>query len=336
MIKSMITAEALTFADFWGIFPGSYVCAMKPEEGQGYGDIPSDVLRYCTDEEAWSYMQKFRRLNDMGWNIHFTPNGMQTANEKNRKENFSHVNAWFVDIDIEESKTILGPETLVLRENGKTDILARIFSSQVPLPSLTVETRNGYQLCWFALDAREEDFDRIQAALCLAFGGDAACSKKTSMLRVPFFKFYKNGETGIIQPDNFFSSLALYNQIDIERKLSFPSSIPKEEVYVSNVSNYVPRYGVWGRLDEIPVKQAIEKLSGNYLVNGEVLTLIKVSDHKFNILSNGKVTPNWIDVERNRVFSNNAPRFCSIMHFLLWYGNSKEEIKEHVKTLFGL
>ena len=338
-ITQQMTTEELTFMDFWAIFLGSYLCIMTPDRGQAEGCIPSDDLGFCDEEQAYKYMQKFQAFNKMGWNVHFTPNGVKTPENKNQKENFSHINSFFVDIDIEETKEIKEDADIEKRQEGKNKILAMLFSLPLPIPSLTVETRNGYQVYWFVNNAIDGDFERIQRALAIMTGGDVSCSRRTSMLRVPFFKYYKKGETGIVTPSFLFSSLLVYSQEEITRNIIWPAEVEPEQHEPVNYIHRVDRpkfFGIWGKIYALPVKDVIERLSGESLVNGERFILKRSAEFKYNLFVNGNISPNWIDIQKNMVFSNNEPKFCTILHFLLWYGNAREDIKEQLKTMFSL
>jgi hypothetical protein len=338
MLKSDKTIEELSFADWWAMFPGSYLCAMLPKEGQAEGCIPSDELPAgCTEEQAFEFMQKYVQMNQGGWNIHFTPNGVKVKEDKNKLLNFANVNAFFVDIDIPMTNDVKSEADLVVRAELKNDILSDIFIKKVPLPTLTIETRNGFQLYWVIKGiVTEEDFNMIQRALVKEYKADPACSKLTSMLRVPYFKYYKKGETGIIKPVQLFCSMCMYTQAEILEHLDIqPVEVERERVFIS-VPTYKTNKSMWQKVTDLPVDQVIEKLSGTDAVRGDVFTLKRTSPDKLNIIANGATTPNWLDLEKNMIFSNNQPRFCNIFHFLKWYGLTPGETKEYIKTLFKL
>jgi hypothetical protein len=334
---------SLTVKNFFGdIFINSYVFAMKEGAGQIAGSIPTN---YCnSDQEANEFFEKnYFDLNTSGYGIHFTPNGVKTLEEKNRKENFSHINAWYLDVDIEETKVIKDHDGTLTRERIKSEILGAVFSLPI-MPSLTVETRNGYHLYWFALpDATIEEFNFIQRKLVHQFhkfGGDGAASGIMHTLRVPYFKFYKNGEEGQILPFMQFSTLKLYSQVEMldwVRTIPAPvidGTLSDEPVEIFN------KYGkkltinlfrsndknIFEQINQKPIKTWLEILSGSSIVEFEVFSLVKTANNKFNVISNGKATPNWIDLNTNQIYSNNQAGFCNIVHFLAWYGYSVGEI----------
>lgn len=332
----MVTTETLTLTDFFlGIFPGSYICAMKPGHGQYQGETPFPYLCQKGEAEIKQWAQKWIDLNNQGYGIHFTPNALKDGSESNKAEYFDHVNAWWVDIDIEATKQIPDGDTalLALRREEKDKILANIFSSKFPNPSVLNETRNGYQAIWFSLDGKTENFERIQKALVDEFNGDPAASLKTSMLRVPEMKYYKNGETGVIQPQFLWSTCKLYSEVEMLEHSPLVFTPPKPIPYFALriTPTAIRNYGIWSQIDKIPIEEQIARLSGHPLVNGEILEI-----KKKNIWANGKPTPNWINQLENALYSRNSRGSRSILQFCMWYGHDKEAVTEGLKQLFNI
>lgn len=338
-------ANLFTVQDFFGgIFIDSYVFAMKDGGGQYKGSMPT---QFCNSRKEINdfFEENYFNLNREGYGIHFTPNGIKSLEEKNRKHNLSHINAWFVDIDIKDSKHIKDEADIMHREDMKENILGKIFRLDI-LPSLTVETRNGFHLYWFALPlASVAKFETIQSKLVNLFedvGGDIGAMGALHSLRVPYFKYYKDGEEGFVTPIEIFSTLKLYKEKDMldwlevipEHKTTKPAGSrrianrmgPKLDdttVYTINV-----RHGIFNRAEEHPVKTILEKLSGTTHVRSEIFSFQRTGENKLNLLSNGLTTPNWIDEKENRIFSNNQPNFCVIHHFLAWYGHNNKQIAQ--------
>lgn len=332
-----LTIDDITYCDFWAIFLGSYICCLAENGGQFEGSIPSDLLGSSTEETANLFMQKYQQKNEEGFNIHFTPNGMLKAEDKNRQTNFAHINAWFVDIDIDDCKEIKTPEDLNRRQTKKDLILGSLINHKVPMPSLTVETRNGYQVYWFAKGAKVENFDKIQKALCKLLNGDTAASSKTSMLRVPTFKYYKKGETGTINPNRLFSCLKVYSEEEMTQALALEEPPLKPNRFTFKMYDFGSKnYGVWNQIDNWPVMDILEKLSGSSYVNGDQFTFKRINQNKFSVMVNSHPSPNWIDTTKNKIFSNNESKFCAIPHYLAWYGHSLADIKQLLIQLLNL
>lgn len=345
MSKPFLTVQEF----FGGIFIDSYVFAMPEGGGQTKGSMPTN---YCYSSDAINkfFEETYFPLNKNRYGIHFTPNGIKNLEEKNRKHNLSHINAWFLDIDIEGSKHIKDEADKMYREDRKGDIQSTIFGLDL-MPSLTVETRNGYHLYWFALPvASEYKFQTIQSKLAYIFkehGSDLSMLNPLHSLRVPYFRYYKDGEEGTVTPIEIFSSLKLYSEKEMLAWLEpYPEmttprkrldnrcgpTLPDNMIYAINVYHN-QRHGIFSRAEERPVRSILEKLSGSEAVRGDVFSFVKTGEGKYNVMANLKVTPNWIDEKENRIFSNNQPRFCVIHHFLAWYGYDNKQIAQIYHSL---
>lgn len=332
----MVTTKTLTLLDFFvGIFPACYVCAMKEGHGQINGQVPSSDLNTLESLEEWA--DQYIRLNQQGYNIFFTPNGLKDGATSNKEENFSHINAWWVDVDIDETKIISGTDEerellLSLRQEKKAEILKKFFQSKLPLPSLLNETRNGYQAIWFSLDGTKAKFETIQKALVKEFDGDPAASHLTSMLRLPEMNFYKKGEVGVITPQFTWSTCQLVSEAEMLTKIVFiPPEVKKIHIYSTRPIIHTTGHGIWDKIDAIPISQQLSILSGSWLVNGEILTI-----KKNNVFSNNNPTPVWVNHSTNSIFSNNYKGMKSILQFCQWYGHEKAKITEALKILFNL
>jgi hypothetical protein len=327
MTKPFLTTQEF----FGGIFQGCYVFALGKAHGQTNGTKPIDHCR--TSEEYDNFFaEKYLSLNESGFGIHFTPNGIKDVALKNKLENLEVINSWYVDVDIEETKIITGEHTLFDRNDKKGEILGKIFESDL-WPSLVVETRNGYHLYWFAIgDATEKMFPFIQKRLAKMFDGDPAAMGIMHSLRVPEFKYHKHGEEGIVRIVPMFSSLAQHYEEDLikftgatfEEKIQ--NAVLPERKTEMDISLFPQGESVWDIVEKVPKQKIIEMLSGTEEVNGEIFTFVKSGDKKLNILSNGQVTPNFIDESTNLVFSNTETGFCTIRHFVRWYGLNDKEV----------
>lgn len=331
-----LNKHALTLHDFFiKIFPDSYVCAMKDTEGQMAGCIPSQ-LSQTEDGLNELFEKRFFKLNQMGWGIHFTPNGVIIADEKNRKSNFKKANVWFIDIDIESTKQIHSEEDKERRFVLKDKILDFIDKQKV-LPSMLVETRNGFHLYWFIEgEVSLEDWKIVQNGLYNTFkdiGGDKNCLNECTMLRVPFFKYHKRNEIGFIHLREYLST---FNYHTLEQmKLAFPvPQIIWLEVSPSHFNNPIIFTIGESNLDKVlnyPIKKALEQMSGTSMVHGDQISFVQTNTGKLNILINRQVTPNWIDVSANHVYSNNQAGFCNIIHYLKWYKHTPKHIIQYFK-----
>lgn len=327
------TIETLTLTDFfWGIFPGCYICARSENGGQFDGRISTAEEKIC------SFVKKYVDLNKQGYNILFTPNGLKEGSFTNKSENFDHINAWWVDIDIDETKQLPEDEVerakmLLLRHEKKAEILAKIFSSRLPLPSMLNETRNGYQAIWFALPPTKiENFRTIQEALVYEFSGDIAAGRITSLIRLPRMTYYKKGESGEIKPNFTFSTCQLVTESEMLLKIKQkPIEKKQDQFCFPTIFRRARGFGIWDKIDQIPITEQIRIISGSYLVGGEEIVI-----KKKNIFANGKSTPVWADLNTNSLYSQNMKGMKSLLQFCMWYGHDKEEVTRGLKILFNL
>ena len=227
--------DSFTTDDFFGIFSGSYVCAMREDGGQVNGCIPTDEVGEGGYVDYDDIMEKnFFGLNKMGYGIHFTPNGVKCSAERNKITNIDYINSFWVEIDIEESKVLVSDEDYKKRKEKKAEILGYLFGIDFKhFPSFSVETRNGFQVYWFTPHATKQDFDVIQQCLFKKFkelGADYSAMRLNSMLRVPYFRYNKKGEEGLIEPIPFFSTLRMYTVTDMFDFLWKEVEIVKQEV----------------------------------------------------------------------------------------------------------
>lgn len=330
------------FNDF---FPQTYICAMS----QGGGQFEGQLVDHNTDLSKM--IKTYQDLNISRHNIYFTPNGAKTAEGKNRLDNLAKINAWWIDIDIDESKHADDEETLKLRERKKAEIRGYVFGvADCPVwPSLMVETRNGFQLYWFAAGETNKD-TWMTIGLSIyehfrAVGSDKSTVKVMQLMRVPNFCYIKNGEVGKIEIFPLLSTLRRHSQDEMLQ--SFPPVIQKQEELDLKIDPkiYKPIYkqededkhDIFLKVVQMPLDEVLAKLSGHWLVNGEKLTLQKLDTVKSNILVDGKVSPNFIIRTSNHIFSNNAEvKGPTIVQYLSWYQNRKSIIAKGLKELFPI
>lgn len=336
---SFITSQEF----FGGIHFDSYVFALG-EKGQLNGSKPMD---HCKTDEDYNnfFIEKYVKLNKEGFGIHFTPNGVKSVEDRNKLKNLLCINTWFVDVDVDETKQIINNDDLVKRKIKKDEILTKIFDSDI-WPSLIVETRNGYHLYWWSIgDAKEKNYKLIQTGLAKKFNGDIGAAGVLHSLRVPGFKYKKNGEEGYIEIWEGFSTKKLYTEMQM---FEFVGQKPDEvTLVVTNhkepeltpisykISIIAQKDNVFEVVEKMPVRDVIEWLSGRTEVNGDVFTFVNGSNGKFNLLANGKSTPNFISPVENKIFSNNTPAFCLIKHFLEWYGHDGKSIYKIFKSIIN-
>jgi len=339
----------LTAEDFFGgIHLGSYVCALKPELGQHNGKkLDESIAFYKSYDDLIE--QEYFDLNLKGYGIHYTPNAVKTTGNKNRKDNIEWINAWLLEIDIDQTKQVESEEDLIFRESRKAEIRGAIFCLNTDIwPSLMVETRNGFQISWFAKDAIFDNFNKIADALHLKFqkyGADRSGMNYWSMFRVPYMRYWKCGETGLVEPFGVLSTLKLYSEAEmmdfLKLELQQLETLRQEKQRKDLIESRIIKLDRFGSGKKSTIDIVLEhritdllpRLSGSEAVRGDIIRLTQIRSDKAQIIVNDKMTPNWVDTKRNMLFSNNVSGMANLIHYLEYYGHSK---KEAINILYKL
>lgn len=367
----------MTALDFFiKYFPYAYVCAMADSGGQFEGAILDLAPESETLDRLGAFVMKYQELNKSRNNIFFTPNGASTVEGRNSLSNLKkttykdtqykltngvaitgekevmierpHINAWWIDIDIDATKICDDDETKILRERKKSEIAGIILCSDL-VPSLTVETRNGYQLYWFTNgDATLENFLGIGHGVYEFYkscGADKSTIKVMQLMRVPNFYYFKHGEMGkiIVRPE--LSTFERVSEATMLKHFPVPEFFDAEPKTTASVKVYKPVYkkvigndpnDIFIKVVNMRIDEVLNKLSGHWLVNGDVITTKKFDTDRSNVLFNNKISPVFVVRSRNHIYSNNADeKGPTIIQFLRWYWPGQDyKIAEGLKQLF--
>lgn len=331
---------------FTHYFPDVYVCATSDSNAQfnGMCVYPGQEPEYYRD-----ILTQLQGLNSGHHNIFFTPNAARTVEGKNRLDNLRKINAWWIDIDIEETKNP-DPETAVVRERMKENLRGFIwmgpeekYNPDYIMPSLTIETRNGFQLYWFADDSADpNNWLTIAESVYEKFkrhGADHSTVKIMQLMRLPFFYFFKKGEMGKIEISFPLSSFKRHSEAQMQSYFKpivvDPATIKQQTVvYKPKYVNTNSSNDIFMKVTNLPIDEVLQKLSGHWLVKNEVITLQKLDTKRSNVLVNGRVTPNFIDRDQNHIYSNNQGG-CTIIAFIAWYGWREGMIAKGLRELFN-
>ena len=323
----------LTLDTFCKTFQGSYVCGMKEGSGQigGFQVTNADTLNKLVND-----------LQGRELNVHFTPNAVIDLAERSRKTNIGKINAWYIDVDIAETKHLLKPEDLSIREKRKEEIFTSLIFEFDLDPSLVVESRNGYHVYWFADEtATRDNFDSIQKALInkmLWQGADEGASKMSGMLKMPFTRFWKRGETGIHKPETMVGTYKKYSEKDMivmARKLK-STKLTENLITLTPLPKQKRFKGTFNGLKDI--KGKLGSLSGHPALNGEIVsfqrTVSNSEKEKYNVFFSGKPSPVWIDQTTGSIYSSSDDGIRTISDLLDWYiQNCKVSEKEKLAAL---
>lgn len=211
-------------------------------------------------------------------------------------------------------------------EGTKAQQLARLKRSPL-LPTAVVESARGYQSYWKVRgEASPERWRRIvRWGLAPALGGDVKASDVLRLLRCPGFKHMKNPS----QPFEVTTVWRLdtsYTEAQMLR--AFPSREPTRKTRELKPGEG----GFWERVAGMDAGEAIVRLNGHPLQNGESFVLKEQANGNRNI-----VRSDGLDTG---VFCDPAGRLgavasgSSVAAWLAWYGHDWATIARGLKEAF--
>lgn len=112
-------------------------------------------------------------LNEKGYGIYWVLNDFVGSR---KKENLTHINYWFCDIDTDD----------------KVETFAKLGSLLPLFPSFIIETSHGFHCYWKAIDATTENFEPIQKRIIEITAADEKCKDVLRLLRMPYMLHQKN------------------------------------------------------------------------------------------------------------------------------------------------
>jgi hypothetical protein len=261
------------------------------------------------------------------WGVFSTVNAFAGAR---RKENLTAIRAWAVDID-----------------DGEKQAQADRIQHAPLLPSRVVETKRGYQAHWFAKPgAKPEHWDAlVLERLVPYFGADKNARDLCRILRVPGYLHWKD-------PANPFAIRRVL-RLDVsytERQIAeaFPW-VPSRERHqeqlaeaqrqakarereAARASGSVPSESLWDAIYNLDQREALERLSGSAVVDGQVYTFRRTSRHRHNVLVDGKGSSCFVD-EGGKIgsLSKGGP---TVVQWCRWLGKGYAEILAALKHAF--
>lgn len=303
-----------------------------------------EKLEPITEEDETN----LRKVNEQGYSVFFTPNAVKESRGEGKThalENFHYVNACYLDLDITDTKQCVFEEDFARRAKKKAEIAGKLFTLDLegkPMPSLVVESRNGFQIFWFTT-CKLPDFHQIQTGLYQYFkewGADPACRKEVQLMRVPSFLHNKEPivceireELSEKYPDG---SYKWHHPADLLKAFPVAATALPAAVQRYTASTGIFKHDIFTRIIQMPILDVLQKISGTELVGGDVLTFTPTNNGKVQILCNGKASPNWIDLDRNMVFSNTIKGFANVFHYCMYYGFDKATLAEKFKSIYPM
>ena len=288
----------MTIKNFLSHFPG--LCLQTFDDSQKEKD-----LRLTTCGKPSTYSSAFlSKLNKAGAGVYFTPNKFPTGVRK--AVMCAGVNAWIVESD-----------SLSIEEQWENLKKSPIY------PSLIVRSKNSLHAYWLAKDGSIENYQKIIRGLIKHFQGDEACKDVSRVFRIPGFYHQKDRKNPFmieIVEDN----AKYYTEEEMMKAFPFEEEKKQNFIRVNDRTDIL-----WEVLGSLDNKSVLERLSGQPIVEGEIIGFRKRNPVGEYILCNGELCDGWLD-EEGKIGSGKrgGPTW---VQWLGYYGRSKAEIAQWAK-----
>jgi len=271
------------------------------------------AVRISRDEAArWN-------TPDLGYGIFMTVNAFDGPR---RKENLTRICAWAIDID----------------DGSKERQHARLTSRKIPVPSLVVETKRGYQAWWLAqAGAKPEHYDAIVLErLVPYFGADPNARDLCRILRVPGYWHLKD------PADPFKVRVVWRHDVSYsERQMAdaftwVPSKTHQRDRHVEQRNEVAKTEAVteslWDAIYALDCEEGLRRLSGHWAVRGETYQLRRTGRGNLNIFVDKKSSPCFVD-ENKRIGSPSGGG-PTLAQWLKWFGHDWKTVINVLKEVF--
>lgn len=338
----------ITYGQFFDHFPHGAFAVVKFTGGRA--DYQFEGILEKNLPLTRGDLAQIHARNKAGYSVYFTPNAVKEERghgKTHAEDNFWYCNACYTDIDIEDTKECLLEEDFKRREDKKAEIAGALFGAPLP-PSVTIETRNGFQAYWLSCPSKEV-FATIQQGIYEYFkewGADPAARKIVQLMRVPGFLHdkepvlceirmdlstqYEDGSFKYYTPETLLEAFpaSLKSQLQpvpTKRSLKWKPAHPT--IFKNTVD-------IFAFVAGLPILEVFRRVNGTKLTGGEIFELSPEKNGKVQLLSGKKGIPNWLSIKDNMIFSNNLDKFCRIQHFAAYYSLSWAEIADELRILF--
>ena len=267
-----------------------------------------------------------------GWGVFATLNSF--AGGVRRKENLQRIRAWAVDID----------------EGEKAAQAKRLLDAPL-LPSRIVETKRGYQAHWFAKSgAVAAHWDAIVLErLVPYFGADKNARDLCRILRVPGFFHWKDPANPFLVKRVWKLEVA-YTEQQIAQAFPWQASRERHQEQLADAqrrahvearekarqaaaaAGRVPSQSLWDAIYDLDQREALTRLSGTSIVDGQSYTFRRASRGHYNILVDGDGCSCFVDGNgRIGSMSGGGP---TVVQWCKWLGKGYPEIIAALKAAF--
>lgn len=261
------------------------------------------------------------------WGVFWTVNAFDGPR---RVQNLRAIRAWAVDID----------------EGDKASQARRIQAAPL-LPSLVVETKRGYQAYWRAkLGARSEHWNAlVLERLVPYFGADKNARDLCRILRVPGYFHWKNPEEPFLVRQVFALDVA-YTEQQLAEAFPWVASRELHQEQLAEAQRQeraavrqaaiaagrAPTQTLWDAIWHLDQREALARLSGSSVVDGQRYAFRRTSRGRHNILVDGKGSSCFVD-ENGRIgsLSGGGP---TVVQWCRWLGKGYVEIIAALKLAF--
>lgn len=230
--------------------------------------------------------------------------------------NLSKLRFWYVEID----------------GGSKSKTLEKIQSNL--MPTMVVESKNGFHVYWACQDAEIENYsDIMEFYLIPFFNADPKPKDISRILRVPdYFHCKDPNDKHLVSLVDFQPQIA-YTE-DIICKM-FPKASEREYEAKQECRSFLRgslTNDLFERVYSMDCIEGLRRLSGTPAVFGEQFSFKPSGDGKYNILVDEKSTSCWIDrARRIGSLDRGGP---TLWQWLYWYHKDHKAVYGYFKTYF--
>lgn len=250
--------------------------------------------------------------NAKGYGIFQTVNQFWT---KRQTKNLVCINAWIVDID-----------------GGDKELAWKKLMSGL-VPTMIVETKNGYHGYWKAKDGTVDNWSAIvQNRLIPFYDSDKKAKDLARLLRVPGFYHLKDPANPFMVKKVHYAHVEYTEREMLAFYKDNVTSKKQKRLHNKIIKEQSVEGSFWDRVWSLNCMAALQKLSGHEYVKGETFEFKENASGTHNIYVNGKSTSCWIDADgRIGSFDEGGP---TVAAWLNWYGHPWPRVIEMIKELF--
>ena len=244
---------------------------------------------------------KFKRLNEQGYGIYFTPNGF---NQRRKIDHLTSINAVFGDLDIAKEDDNMSKEE---RGRKKQKLLNALYSLEYK-PSMTIVTKNGLQPIWLIdqQEPTEENKKMFREAIegIIEWSKGQGCygdqvKDLARVLRLPSFNHVKGTPYPIkfVKYSEVFYDLAklhkFFSQYNVTNNKILNSFTPKSNEKVKNDKSY--SNPLMNAINAIDIRLIVER------AHASIGNRIEW-DNQGRIIINGRLSGNFLGKNDDRQY----------------------------------